>query len=259
MKNAKENLAERICRNSYDGNLFGRISNVLSASDLANRTEKVLNKSEFKKHDEAREAARKIYEQAALHAAMMKEKSKKAKEAAILLLLLLAGEDAYAETHAVLSSPISFQEMVFPDLTIEQKAKDFAEIRQPVLKNFATKLAETIEQAQTEAAVNEMDIAETARTVRKAVKKASQTMAQTEAQVTYGSVQIDRLANAGYKTIIWVDMDDDRVRKSHRDCAAQGPVKIGQPFINGLKFPGDPNGPISETANCRCYLIGGTR
>lgn len=259
MKSAKENLAERICRNSYDGELFGRIQNVLSASDLVNRTEKVLNKAEYKKHDEAREAARKIYEQAALHAAMLKEKSKKAKEAEILLLLLLAGEEAYEEANEVLSSPLTLQDMVFPDLTIEKKAKELAEIRQPVLKNFASKLVETIEQAQTEAAEKEADMAETARTVRRAIKKASQTMTQTEAQVTYGSVQIDRLAKAGFKTVIWVDMDDDKVRQSHRDCAAQGPVKLGQTFINGLKFPGDPNGKPEDICGCRCYLIGGSR
>jgi len=32
-------------------------------------------------------------------------------------------------------------------------------------------------------------------------------------------------------------------------------VGINETFSNGLKFPGDPSGPIGETANCRCTMI----
>lgn len=55
----------------------------------------------------------------------------------------------------------------------------------------------------------------------------------------------------------WVTVHDNRVRPTH--VAADGQVQdLGTPFHVGdayLLYPGDPAGPLKETANCRCILI----
>lgn len=52
----------------------------------------------------------------------------------------------------------------------------------------------------------------------------------------------------------WVASLDDRTRESHRQL--DGEIReVGEPFSNGLRFPGDPYGPPEEVYNCRCTLI----
>jgi len=55
----------------------------------------------------------------------------------------------------------------------------------------------------------------------------------------------------------WASAHDSRVRSTH--LAADGQVVgIDEPFLVGsseLMYPGDPNGPIGEIANCRCTVL----
>lgn len=64
-------------------------------------------------------------------------------------------------------------------------------------------------------------------------------------------------AKAGkYVKRIWRTMKDEKVRPSHRRAFGQkrsvtNPFRVGQAL---LMYPGDPTGPIEETANCRCWI-----
>lgn len=51
----------------------------------------------------------------------------------------------------------------------------------------------------------------------------------------------------------WIATLDGHTRSSHRKC--DGEIrKIGEPFSNGLKYPGDPSGAPAEVYNCRCAI-----
>jgi HK97 family phage portal protein len=62
----------------------------------------------------------------------------------------------------------------------------------------------------------------------------------------------------GYKSKVWVSMNDSEVRSSHR--AAHGQEKpIEEPFEVGgalMMYPGDPTAPPEEVINCRCVILG---
>lgn len=52
----------------------------------------------------------------------------------------------------------------------------------------------------------------------------------------------------------WLAALDSRTRGSHRHLDGEV-VKLDAEFSNGLKYPGDPDGPGSEVYNCRCTLV----
>ena len=52
----------------------------------------------------------------------------------------------------------------------------------------------------------------------------------------------------------WLAALDSRTRSSHRHLDGET-VKLDAEFSNGLKYPGDPDGPGSEIYNCRCTLV----
>lgn len=52
----------------------------------------------------------------------------------------------------------------------------------------------------------------------------------------------------------WLAALDSRTRGSHRHIDGET-VKLDAEFSNGLKYPGDPDGPASEVYNCRCTLV----
>ena len=64
-----------------------------------------------------------------------------------------------------------------------------------------------------------------------------------------------RAATAGIKIKIqWLAALDDRTRHSHRVC--DGEIRaIGEKFSNGLRWPGDVDGPAAELMNCRCTTV----
>lgn len=52
----------------------------------------------------------------------------------------------------------------------------------------------------------------------------------------------------------WLAALDSRTRGSHRHLDGEV-VGLDAEFSNGLKYPGDPDGPASEVYNCRCTLV----
>ena len=52
----------------------------------------------------------------------------------------------------------------------------------------------------------------------------------------------------------WLAALDSRTRGSHRHLDGEV-VELDAEFSNGLKYPGDPEGPGSEVYNCRCTLV----
>jgi hypothetical protein len=53
----------------------------------------------------------------------------------------------------------------------------------------------------------------------------------------------------------WVATIDGRVRSEHASMNSEPPIPLDQNYSNGLRFPGDPNGPASEIINCRCTEV----
>lgn len=84
-------------------------------------------------------------------------------------------------------------------------------------------------------------------------------IARTEATggANFGAYQA--LIAEGVKTKVWDAAGDSRTRPSHRNASGQE-VPIQGMFLVGtslMRFPGDPAGPVTEVANCRCAMIGG--
>ena len=65
------------------------------------------------------------------------------------------------------------------------------------------------------------------------------------------------LAARGGGWMAWVTRRDDRVRATH--AAADGQrIQVGGRFVVGgwaMSYPGDPAGPVWETAGCRCVVV----
>lgn len=73
-----------------------------------------------------------------------------------------------------------------------------------------------------------------------------------------GAFETEREFHINYH--MWWSADDDRVRDGTTSDAdhtyMHGQiVRVGEPFSNGLLYPGDMSGPIEEWINCRCRLV----
>jgi len=76
-------------------------------------------------------------------------------------------------------------------------------------------------------------------------------IARTETASTVNFGNIETMAAGGVKKHTWLTAIDGRERPSHAAINGET-VKIGEPFPNGLLYPGDPGGDASEVCNCRC-------
>lgn len=57
----------------------------------------------------------------------------------------------------------------------------------------------------------------------------------------------------------WVDPRTAKVPR-HQHVAISGTVRpVGEEFLPGLRYPGDPNAPASQVINCHCYIRRYTR
>jgi hypothetical protein len=67
-----------------------------------------------------------------------------------------------------------------------------------------------------------------------------------------------RLQRGGVKFKVWVSRHDNKVRPTH--LAADGQtVPVDAQFdvgVSTMRWPGDREAPIEETANCRCVMVG---
>lgn len=54
--------------------------------------------------------------------------------------------------------------------------------------------------------------------------------------------------------IMWIDPETARHPRDGHVAITGFVVAIGERFPNGLRFPGDPDAPIEEVANCHCYI-----
>lgn len=86
-------------------------------------------------------------------------------------------------------------------------------------------------------------------------RKRAVVIARTESVGLLASAEWDAVRTAGQLSRKrWLDNRDDRVRDSHRRCAAQGIIPIDQPFVNGLQHVGQRPAPAEEVINCRCGM-----
>lgn len=192
-------------------------------------------------------------------------KAKKKREEELLLLWLLLMQDAAAAAYCATGNALGalLPETGMQSNTVtEAEADAFAESRAPLIRNIPENIIGKLEKS-----VENLPPATTPQERRKAIKEAAQdieetygeAVAQNEAHATYCGAQIEMLRKAGYETKQWVTMDDERVRDSHVECGEQEPIPLESRFVNGLAYPHEPDAPASESVNCRCWLVGGTR
>jgi HK97 family phage portal protein len=88
-------------------------------------------------------------------------------------------------------------------------------------------------------------------------------IARTESASFMNSVREGMFEATGVEELEWVTAGDEHVRESHKVFGGMAPQKMGYNYLSALgrsgegelKFPGDPDAPIGEVANCRCVRI----
>jgi SPP1 gp7 family putative phage head morphogenesis protein len=83
-------------------------------------------------------------------------------------------------------------------------------------------------------------------------------IARTETIKANNGARTEEMKNNGIEKHIWLSSRDSAVRDSHQSLDGDE-VEVGQPFSNGLAFPGDHatsgQRPAAEVVNCRCTTI----
>ena len=86
----------------------------------------------------------------------------------------------------------------------------------------------------------------------------SKRIARTEIHNSHNTAVMDTYNEIGVEYTMWITAHDDRVRGLKETDTADHAIldgeiiPIGNEYSNGLKFPGDTDGPIEEWINCRC-------
>ena len=79
----------------------------------------------------------------------------------------------------------------------------------------------------------------------------SQRIARTEIHNSHNTAVMDTYQEYGVEYTMWIAADDERTRESHLEINGEI-IPMGGTYSNGLKYPGDTDGPIEEWINCRC-------
>ena len=86
----------------------------------------------------------------------------------------------------------------------------------------------------------------------------SKRIARTEIHNAHNRATMDTYQDYGVEYTMWITAHDDRVRglkesdtADHVELDGQI-IRLGDTYSNGLKYPGDTDGPIEEWINCRC-------
>ena len=83
-------------------------------------------------------------------------------------------------------------------------------------------------------------------------------IARTEIHNSHNTAVMDTYQELGVKYTMWISADDDRVRTYEKGDKADHKkldgeiIRLGDTYSNGLKYPGDTDGPLVEWINCRC-------
>ena len=86
----------------------------------------------------------------------------------------------------------------------------------------------------------------------------SKRIARTEIHNSHNTAVMDTYNEIGVEYTMWITAHDDRVRGLKETDTADHAIldgeiiPIGNEYSNGLKYPGDTDGPIEEWINCRC-------
>lgn len=79
----------------------------------------------------------------------------------------------------------------------------------------------------------------------------SKRIARTEIHNSHNTAVMDTYNEYGVEYTMWIAADDERTRESHLEINGEI-IRLGDTYSNGLRFPGDTDGPIEEWINCRC-------
>ncbi len=101
---------------------------------------------------------------------------------------------------------------------------------------------------------------QTAKLVKKAMNsnaKSAIRIVRTETTKAMNKGTLDSMEDASKLGIKikkqWRATNDDRTRDAH--ASQDDEIRdLDEPFTNGLMYPGDPSGDVSELANCRCAM-----